>query len=228
MTSRAISLCLLNSSRRLGWLKEMKELNKSSLLPLFFSRSGVRGIFCLSAVPSVPPPPSPARVNLHHFTALFAFDVTAPVELTAAPVHHLHLLCLEATAAAHQLTAVDGLGCSVTLATHRAQHPWRAWIVIAEIWTWFQVDQVFIRVRFELGIARNKDFGCAHLPLLYLGSAVKLLLDDVAHLAKWWHGFPAGLHLTGAWDAVAFALHTHMRQDGLQGFQRTFGLLKQL
>ena len=66
-------------------------------------------MFCPSAVPSTLPAPSPASVHLHHFAALFAFDITAPVELAAAPVHHLHLLRLEAAAAAHQLAAVNGL-----------------------------------------------------------------------------------------------------------------------
>lgn len=150
------------------------------------------------------------------------------MKLTAAPVHHLHLLSLEATAAAHQLTAVYGLGGSVTLTAHRAQHTRRAWIIITKIWTWLQVDQVFICVRFELGIARNQDFGRAHLALLHLGGTVKLLLDDVTHLAKGRHGFPTGLYLTGARYAMAFALYTHVGQDGLQGLQRTFGLLTQL
>lgn len=140
---------------------------------------------------------SPASVNLHHFAALFAFHVTAPVELTTTPVHHFHFLRLEASAAAHQLTAVDGLGRSVTLASHRAQHTRCTWVMVTEIWTGLQVDQIFICVRFELGIARHQDFGRSHLALLHLCGAVKFLLDDVAHLAEWWHGFPTGLHFTG-------------------------------
>lgn len=146
----------------------------------------------------VPPLPSPAGVHLYHFAALFAFDITAPVELAAAPVDHLHLLRLEATAAAHQLAAVDRLRRSVTLAAHRAQHPWRAWVIVTEIWTGVQVNQVFVRVRFELGVARHQDFGRAYLALLHLSGTVELLLDDVAHLAKRRHGFPAGLNLAGA------------------------------
>ena len=109
------------------------------------------------------------------------------------------------------------------MAAHRAQHTRRARVVVAEIWTGFQVDQVFVRVRFELGVARHQDFGGAHLALLHLSGAVKLLLDDVAHLAERRHGFPAGLHLTGARHAVTFALHTHVGQDGLQRCQRTSG-----
>lgn len=87
-----------------GFKQENMACQKSSVLLFTVERRGVPVVSLW--VP--PPPPSPTSVNLHHFAALFAFDVTAPVELTAAPVHHLHLLRLEATAAAHQLAAIDG------------------------------------------------------------------------------------------------------------------------
>lgn len=51
---------------------------------------------------------SPTSMHLHHFTTLFTFDVAAPVELTAAPVHHLHLLSLEAPPTTHKFTAING------------------------------------------------------------------------------------------------------------------------
>lgn len=160
--------------------------------------------------------PSPAGMHLHHFAALFAFDITAPVELTAASVHHLHLLRLKATAAAHQLTAVNGFGGSVTLAAHCAQHARRAWVKVAEVRARVQVDQIFICVRFELGVTGHQDFGGAHLALLHLSGPVELLFNDVAHLAEWRHGFPAGLDFAGARHAVTFTLHAHVGQDGLQ------------
>lgn len=176
--------------------------------------------FCPPAAPSASVPPSPTSVNLNHLAALFAFDIAAPVELAAAPVHHLHLLRLEAAAAAHQLTAVDGFRGSVTLAAHRAQHARRAWVEVAEVRTGVQVDQVFIGVRLELGVARHQDLGGAHLALLHLSGSVKLFLDDVSDFAEGRHGLPAGLHLAGAGHAVTFAFNTHMGQDGLQTWQQ--------
>lgn len=137
-------------------------------------------------------------MDLYHFATLLAFDVAAPVELTAASVHHLHLLRLETATTAHQLTAINGLRGSVTLAAHSTQHPRRAWVMVAEIRTRVQVDQIFICVRFELGVSRHQDFSGAYFALLHLSGAVKLLFDDVAHLAEGRHGLPAGLHLAGA------------------------------
>ena len=141
---------------------------------------------------------SPAGVHLHHFAALFALDVAAPVELTAAAVHHLHLLRVEAPATAHQLAAVNGLGGFVAVAAGRSQHARRARVKVTEVRAGLQVDQILICVRFELGVARHQDLGGANLPLLHLSGAVELLLDDVAHLPEGWHGLPAGLELTGA------------------------------
>lgn len=184
-----------SSSRRVGWF-QAGEYGVSEVLcaPVH------RGASVVSVSSSFPPsfPPSPASVNLHHLVALFAFDIAAPVELTATPVHHLHFLCLEAAAAAHQLTAINGFRGPVTLAAHRAQHARRAWVVVAKVWTRVQVDQVFIGMRLELGVARHQDFGGAHLALLHLGGAVKLLFDDVSYFAEGRHGLPAGLHLAGA------------------------------
>lgn len=137
-------------------------------------------------------------MHLHRFTTLLALNIATPMELAAAPVHHLHLLRLEATAAAHQLAAIDGLGGAVALAAHRSQHARCAWVALAEVWAGLQVDQVLISVRFELGVARRQHLGRAHLALLHLSGAIKLLLDDIAHLAEGRHGPPACLHFAGA------------------------------
>lgn len=72
-------------------------------------------------------------MHLHSFTTLFALDIATPVKLAAAPVHHLHLLRLEATAAAHQLTAVNGLGSAVALAAHRSQHARCVRVTLAKV-----------------------------------------------------------------------------------------------
>lgn len=195
------------------------ERHKSCMLPFSIGLWGT--CFVHLQFPLRPSFPSPTGVNFYHFAALLAFHITAPVELTAAPVHHLHFLCLKAAAAAHQLTAVYSLWGSVAVAAHRAQHTGRARVVIAEVWTWVEVDQIFICVGLELGVPRHQDFGGAYLALLHFGGTVKLLFDDVPHLAEGWHGSPAGLYLTGAWHAVTFAFHTHVGQNGLQ--RQTFG-----
>lgn len=137
-------------------------------------------------------------MHFHRFATLLALDIATPVELAAAPVHHLHLLRLEATAAAHQLAAVDGLGGAVALAAHRSQHARCARVTFAKVWAGLQVDQVLIRVWLELGVAWCQHLGRAHLALLHLSGTIKLLLDDIAHLTEGWHGPPACLHLAGA------------------------------
>lgn len=155
-------------------------------------------------------------MHLHHLAALFALDVAAPVEFAAAPVHHLHLLRVEAAPAAHELAAVDGLRGLVAEAAHRSQHPRRPRVVLAEVGARVQVDQVLVRVRLELRVAWHQGAGGAHLALLHLGGAVKLLLDDVADLAEGGHGLPAGLYLARAGHTVALAVHSHVVQDGLR------------
>lgn len=107
--------------------------------------------------------------------ALFTFDKAAPVELTAAPFHHLHVVRVEATAAAKQLTAVNRLGGLVALPPTRAQDPVSE-VMVTEVRAGVQVHQIFISVWFELGIFGNKHFGGANLPLLNLRGPVKFLL----------------------------------------------------
>lgn len=137
-------------------------------------------------------------MHLHRFATLLALDIATPVELAAAPIHHLHLLRLETAAAAHELAAVDGLGRAVALAAHGSQHARCARVAFAEVRAGLQVDQVLVRVRLELGVAWRQHLGRAHLALLYLSGAIKLLLDDIAHLAEGRHRPPACLHLARA------------------------------
>lgn len=153
---------------------------------------------------------SPTRVHLDRLATLFALDVTAPVKLTAAAVHHLHLFRVKPSAAAHQLAAVNGLGGLVAKAPCSSHYARRSGIVFAEVGARFQVHQIFICVWLELGVAWNQDLGCSHLAQLHFCRAVKLLLDDVADFTERWHGFPAGLHLAGARNAVALAFHPHV------------------
>lgn len=155
-------------------------------------------------------------MHLHHLAALFALNIAAPVEFAAASVHHLHLLRVEAAPAAHELAAVDGFRGLVAEAAHRSQHARRPRVVLAEVGTRVQVDQVLVRVRFELRVARHQNSGGAHLALLHLGGAVKLLLDHVANLAERRHGFPAGLHLARAGNTVALAVYSHVVQNRLR------------
>lgn len=157
---------------------------------------------------------SPAGVHLHHLAALLALDVAAPVELAAAPVHHLHLLGVEAPAAAHELAAVDGLRRLVAVPARRAQHSVFG-VVVAEVRAGVQVHQVLVRVRLELGVFGHQDLGGADPPLLHLRGPVELLLDHVPHLPEGGHGLPARLHLARPRHAVTLALHTHVVQDSL-------------
>lgn len=66
---------------------------------------------------------SPACVDLHHPMAGFALDGAAPVEFAAAPFHNLHFVRVKATAATHQLAAIDSLGGLVALPPTGAQDP---------------------------------------------------------------------------------------------------------
>lgn len=158
---------------------------------------------------------SPTRVHLDHLATLFALDVAAPVELAAAAVHHLHLLRVEPSTAAHELTAVDGLRGLVAKASRGSQYPRRSGVVFAEVGARVQVHQILIRVWLELRVPWNQDLGGTDFAQLHFRGAVKFLLYDVAHLAERWHGFPAGLHLAGARHAVAFAFHPHVIQNRL-------------
>ena len=134
------------------------------------------------------------------------------MELAAAALGQLHLRRVEATAAAQQLAAVDGLGRLVARAAPRAQHA-AAHVLLAEVRAGFQVHQVLIRVRLELRVARHQGPGGAHAAGLHLRGAVELLLQGVAHLAEGRHGSPARLYLAGARHPVALALHPHVCQD---------------
>uniref|UniRef100_A0A670IP57 Cell division cycle 42 n=1 Tax=Podarcis muralis TaxID=64176 RepID=A0A670IP57_PODMU len=96
-------------------------------------------------------PMSPAGVHLCHAVALFTLDKATPVELAAAPLHHLHLVRVEASAAAHQLAAVDGLGSLVAVPAAGAQDAVPQ-VVLAEVGAGVQVDQVLVRVGLELGV----------------------------------------------------------------------------
>lgn len=127
----------------------------------------------------------------------FALDRAAPVEFAAAPFHHLHFVRMEAPTAAHELAAIDGLGGLVALPAAGAQHPVLE-VVVTEVRTGVQVDEILVRVRFELGVFRHQHFGGADLALLDLSGAVKFLLQHVAHFAEGGHGFPARLELARA------------------------------
>jgi len=162
-----------------------------------------------------PPRASPARVDFHHPMAGFALDGAAPVEFAAAPFHNLHFVRVKAPAAAHQLAAVDSLGGLVALPATGAQHPVLE-VVVTEVGTGVQVDEVLVRVRLELGVFGHQHFGGSDLALLDLRGTVELLLQDVAHFAEGRHGFPARLELARARHAVTLALHPHVVQDRLE------------
>lgn len=80
------------------------------------------------------PRASPARVDLHHPMAGFALDRAAPVEFAAAPFHNLHFVRVKATAAAHQLAAIDGLGGLIALPPTGSQDPILE-VVVTEVGT---------------------------------------------------------------------------------------------
>lgn len=158
---------------------------------------------------------SPARMDFHHPMAGFALDGAAPVEFAAAPFHNLHFVRMKAPAAAHQLAAVDSLGGLVALPAAGAQHPVLE-VVVTEVGTGVQVDEVLVRVRLELGVFGHQHFGGSNLALLDLGGTVEFLLQDVAHFAEGGHGFPARLELARAGHAVTLALHPHVVEDRLE------------
>lgn len=137
---------------------------------------------------------SPACMDFHHPMAGFALDGAAPVEFAAAPFHNLHFVRMKAPAAAHQLAAIDGLGGLVALPATGAQHPVLE-VVVTEVGTGVQVDEVLVRVWLELGVFGHQHFRGSNLALLDLCGTVEFLLQDISHFAEGGHGFPACLEL---------------------------------
>lgn len=161
-------------------------------------------------------------MDLHHPMAGFALDRAAPVEFAAAPFHNLHFVRVKAAAAAHQLAAVDGLGGLVALPPTGAQHPVLE-VMVTEVRTGVQVDEVLVCVWLELGVFGHQHFGGSDLALFDLCGTVEFLLEDVAHFAEGGHGLPAGLELARARHSMALALHPHVVQDSLQEQTRGTG-----
>lgn len=99
---------------------------------------------------------SAAAVHFHQVPALLALHRAAPAKLAAAPLHHLSLGCAKASPTAQQLTAIHGMGCSVTLASRGAKNS-AAGIPVAEVWAGHQVDQVMSCVGFETGALGHQE-----------------------------------------------------------------------
>lgn len=73
--------------------------------------------------------------------ALFARDVTAPVEFTATPIDDFLSRRDEASSATHEVTTGNGLRCLVAGSASGAQWS-RPGVRVAEAWRRFQVDEV--------------------------------------------------------------------------------------
>lgn len=173
--------------------------------------------------------------------AQLALDLATPVEDAGAPLDHQHLLRLVASAAAHQIAAVDAEAGVVALSPVGAQDTERG-ILLAERRRLLQVDEVLrpgrlvlriVRLQLKVvalparetvamlvhGVARRVDVHiAAHAIRIadhYPGGAVEAILQIIADHAETRQPHPASFHRTRARHTVTLALLTHFRRHVL-------------
>lgn len=122
---------------------------------------------------------SVTNVLLHLSLARLTLDVTTPVEATLTPLDDDTGVGLEVSAAAHQFAAVHGPRSPVAAPAVRAQGA-RLGVRVAEVGRRLQVDEVCVRVRLEVGVARHQVAPSADAAQHHLGGAVELLLEVLA------------------------------------------------
>ena len=130
-------------------------------------------------ISDITPAHSVADVLLDLSFAQLTLDVTTPVEATLTSLCHDTFVRLEVPPATHQLAAVHRLGRPIAASPVRPQRA-RLWVGVTEVWRRLQVDEVRLRVRFEVGVARHQVAPRADAPQLNLCGAVELLFEFLA------------------------------------------------
>lgn len=156
--------------------------------------------------------------------ANFALDFAAPVESASAALDHLLHLRFVASAAAHQIAAVDAdrrLVADAPLRPGDAQFQ----VLLAEVGRVLVVDQIFLGrglvlrvVRLQLvvvllaTVARRPARVADEDPRGSVETVLQIVADD----AEERQSHPAGPHRTRAAHSVTFALLSHLRRNVLQ------------
>lgn len=135
----------------------MYNIDDTKKKPLFWPRTGtgIRDAFCLFLARFVifRLVDSQARVNGFLNVTRLALDLAAPVESACAPFDHDHFLRPIASAAAHQVAAVDADRGVVALAAVRALDA-QPRVLQTEAGRRFKVDEVLATGRLVLRIVR--------------------------------------------------------------------------